>query len=64
METSTLNVRKIVLREQKSPFEIKSNQNYEKTIYDKLKEAELEINSTQKRYTLDEVMDSINEIVK
>lgn len=33
-------------------------------IYDKLKEAELEINSTQKRYTLDEVMDSINEIVK
>ncbi len=64
METSTLNVRKTVLREQKSPFEIKSNQNYEKMIYDKLKEAELEINSTQKRYTLDEVMDSINEIVK
>ena len=64
METSTLNVRKTVLREQKSPFEIKSNQNYEKMIYDKLKEAKLEINSTQKRYTLDEVMDSINEIVK
>ena len=55
---------KAVLREQKVPFEIKSNINYEKMIYDKLKEAELEINSTQKRYTLDEVMDSINEIVK
>lgn len=64
METSTLNVRKTVLREQKSPFEIKSNTNYEKMIYDKLKEAELEINSTQKRYTLDEVMDSINGIIK
>ena len=55
---------KAVLREQKLPFEFKSNINYEKMIYDKLKEAELEINSTQKRYTLDEVMDSINEIVK
>lgn len=64
METSTLNVRKTVLREQKSPFEIKSNTNYEKMIYGKLKEAELEINSTQKRYTLDEVMDSINGIIK
>ena len=55
---------KAVLREQKLPFEFKSNINYEIMIYDKLKEAELEINSTQKRYTLDEVMDSINEIVK
>ncbi len=64
METSTLNVRKTVLREQKSPFEIKGNINYEKMIYGKLKEAELEINSTQKRYTLDEVMDSINGIIK
>ncbi len=33
-------------------------------IYGKLKEAELEMNSTQKRYTLDEVMDSINGIIK
>ena len=38
---------KAVLREQKLPFEVKSNI-LEETIYNKLKEAEIEMNNTDK----------------
>lgn len=54
---------KAVLREQKLPFEVKAS-NFDEVIYNKLREAELEMISTDKRYTSDEVMDSINSIIK
>jgi len=54
---------KAVLREQKLPFEVKSNI-LEETIYNKLKEAEIEMNNTDKRYTIDEITDSINRIIE
>ena len=54
---------KAVLREQKLPFEVKSNK-LEETIYNKLKEAEIEMNNTDKRYTIDEITDSINKIIE
>ena len=54
---------KAVLREQKLPFEVKAS-NSDEIIYNKLREAELEMISTDKRYTSDEVMDSINSIIK
>lgn len=53
---------KAVLREQKLPFEVRTN-NYDETVYEKLKEAELEMNSTNKRYTKDEVINSLNDII-
>ena len=53
---------KAVLREQKLPFEIKSNI-YDKIIYEKLKEAELEIDNTNKRYNIDDITNSINNII-
>ena len=53
---------KAVLREQKLPFEIKSN-TYDKIIYEKLKEAELEINNKTERYTIDDITNSINNII-
>ena len=51
---------KAVLREQKLPFEIrteKSDINLE--IYEKLLEAEKEIETNKKRYTTDEVIESM-----
>lgn len=54
---------KAVLREQKLPFEVKAS-NFDEVIYNKLREAELEMINTDKRYTSDEVMDSINSIIK
>lgn len=53
---------KAVLREQKLPFEIKSN-TYDKIIYEKLKEAELEINNKTERYTIDDITNSMNNII-
>ena len=50
---------KAVLREQKLPFEVKAS-DYDQMIYEKLKEAELEMNSTSKRYTIEEIKDSMN----
>lgn len=50
---------KTVLREQRIPFEIRSNYSDEQ-IYEKLKEAEKELKSTTKRYTKEEIIDSIN----
>ena len=53
---------KAVLREQKLPFEVKTN-NYDKVIYDKLREAELEMIDTDKRYTIDDVANSMDSII-
>ena len=53
---------KAVLREQKLPFEIKSNISQE-FIYHNIKEAEDEMKNTKKRYTMDEVQESINNII-
>lgn len=52
---------KTVLREQKIPFEIKSN-TFDENIYEKLKEAELEMNNTSERYTINNVESSMNSI--
>ena len=54
---------KAVLREQKLPFEIKSNILEEK-IYNKLNEAEIEMNNTDKRYTIDEITESMNRVIE
>lgn len=35
-----------------------------KLIYEKLKEAEIEMENTTKRYTIDELKESINKIIK
>lgn len=53
---------KAVLREQKLPFEIKSN-TFDEIIYEKLKEAEIEMNNTSKRYNIDDVQTSMNNII-
>lgn len=73
MESLTLNVRvdandtinmfiKAVIREQKLPFEIKSNI-FDEIIYEKLKEAELEMDNTTKRYTINDIERSMNSII-
>jgi DNA-damage-inducible protein J len=53
---------KAVLREQKLPFEVKSS-TFDKIVFEKLKEAEIEMKNTTKRYTIDEVIDSMNNII-
>lgn len=53
---------KVVLREQKLSFEIRSK-SFSDTIYEKLKEAELEIDKNPKRYSKKDVIDSINKII-
>ena len=53
---------KAVLREQKLPFEVKAN-TFDEIIYEKLKEAELEMNNTTDRYTIDEIQTSMNKII-
>ena len=53
---------KAVLREQKLPFEVKSN-TFDDTIYEKLKEAESEMSNTSKRYSIDEVQTSMNKVI-
>ena len=53
---------KTVIREQKLPFEVKSD-NYEKEVYQKLLEAEQEIKNNSKMYTSEEVFDSIKKII-
>lgn len=49
---------KAVLREQKLPFEIKTD-SFDKEIYSKLVEAEKEMDSNSKRYTSEEVLESL-----
>ncbi len=53
---------KAVLREQKLPFEIKTN-TFDEKIYGKLKEAEKEMINTSKRYSKEEILDSIDNII-
>ncbi len=53
---------KAVLREQKLPFEIKSY-TFDDVIYEKLKEAELEMNNISTRYTIDDIKNSMNNII-
>ena len=53
---------KTVLREQKLPFEIRSNA-FNEIVYEKLKEAELEMNKTSKRYSKKEILESMNHII-
>lgn len=54
---------KAVLREQKLPFEIKTA-NFEEEVLKKLKEAELEMDNTDIKYTLDDIKESMNKIFK
>lgn len=53
---------KAVLREQKLPFEVRSK-TFDDTIYEKLQEAELEMDKTPKRYSKEDVIDSINKMI-
>ena len=53
---------KAVLREQKLPFEIKSY-TFDDVIYEKLKEAELEMNNISTRYTIDDIKNIMNNII-
>ncbi len=54
---------KAVLREQKLPFEVRTN-TVDETIYEKLRDAELEMNNTSKRYSKEEVLKSMNDIIQ
>ena len=53
---------KAVLREQKLPFEIKTT-TFDEEIYNKLKVAEDEMNSTSKRYSISDIEKSMNDII-
>ena len=53
---------KAVLREQKLPFEIRTN-TFDETVYEKLKEAELEMTNHTQRYSKEEVLKSMNDII-
>lgn len=53
---------KAVLREQKLPFEIKDN-SFNEVVYEKLKEADQEIDKTNTRYTIDDIKDSLNNVI-
>ena len=53
---------KAVLREQKLPFEVKSS-SLDNMIYDKLKEAELEMDTTSTRYNINDIENSMNRII-
>lgn len=53
---------KTVLREQKIPFEIKSC-TFDKEIYAKLLDAEQEIDNGSKRYTSEEVLESMKKTI-
>ena len=53
---------KAVLREQKLPFEVCSK-TFEDVVSEKLQEAELEMNNTSKRYSKEEILESMNKII-
>lgn len=53
---------KTVLREQKLPFEIRSS-TFDKTVYERLREAEDEMNNTLNRYSKEDILESINRII-
>ena len=50
---------KAVIREKKIPFEVTSKTSDE-IIYDKLKEAEIEMEKVNKRYSKEEIINNIN----
>ena len=54
---------KAVLREQKLPFEIKTD-NFDKEIYSKLVEAEQEMEMSTKRYSKEEILKSMKDIIE
>lgn len=49
---------KAVIRDKRLPFDVTSK-SYEEIIYDKLKEAEIEMESSSKRYTKNEILKNI-----
>ena len=49
---------KTVIKEQKIPFEIRSDE-YDKEIYEKLLKAEDEFNNSTKRYSLEELIEIV-----
>ena len=53
---------KAVLREQKLPFEIRSK-TFDNIIDEKLQEAESEMKNTSKRYSKEEILESMNRII-
>ena len=53
---------KAVLREQRLPFEIRSN-TFDETVCEKLKEAESEMSNSSQRYSKEEVLKSMNDII-
>lgn len=53
---------KAVLREQKLPFEVRASSNT--NVYEKLKAAEEEMNTTTKRYSKEEVLKSMNDMIE
>ena len=53
---------KTVIREQKIPFEIRSDE-YDKEIYHKLLEAEEEMENNDKRYTPEEAMECMKKTI-
>lgn len=54
---------KTVLREQRLPFEIRSDE-FEEFVYNKLKEAEAKIESNSIRYSEEEMINRINKKLK
>ena len=53
---------KTVVREQRIPFEIKSDE-YDREIYYKLLEAEKEMETSTKRYTAEEALESMKKTI-
>ncbi len=53
---------KAVLREQRLPFEIQAT-NYDNYIREKLQEAEEELNNGTRRYSKEEILKSVNDIL-
>ncbi len=53
---------KEVLRKQKLPFEIRTD-TFDEIVYEKLEEAELEMTSNTQRYSKEEVLKSMNDII-
>ena len=53
---------KTVIKEQKIPFEIRSDE-YEKEIYEKLLEAEKEMEKNPKLYTAEELLDNFRRLM-
>ena len=53
---------KAVLREQKLPFDVKTNV-FDEPVFNKLKEAEVEMNSTTKRYSKEDIIKNIDDIL-